>query len=213
MDLALAKTRLIAALKLQIRDERVLVAMSEVPREQFIPARLRSLAYADEPLPIGHDQTISQPLIVAMMTEALELKGPETVLEIGTGSGYQTAILARLAHQVITTERIPQLSENAEILLNSLGYTNIRFKITTSALGWKSESPYPAIIVTAATPQLPDSLLQQLAIGGRMVIPVGDQYSQVLYQITKTAGGNVTRNLGGVRFVPLIGDEAWGNPT
>jgi protein-L-isoaspartate(D-aspartate) O-methyltransferase len=209
MDLALAKARLISALKTRIGDERVLGAMATVPRELFVAPRLQPLAYSDEPLPIGHNQTISQPLIVAMMSQALELKGTEKVLEIGTGSGYQTAILAELARLVVSTERIPELSDAASALLNKLGYSNIHFRLTYSALGWEDESPYEGIIVTAATPQLPEALLRQLAIGGRMVIPVGNRDVQELYQITKLKDRNVIRNLGGCRFVPLIGDGAW----
>jgi protein-L-isoaspartate(D-aspartate) O-methyltransferase len=209
MNLELAKNHLILSLRAKIRDERVLSAISRVPREFFVPPQLQPLAYSDEPLPIGQNQTISQPLIVAMMTEALELKGPEKVLEIGTGSGYQTAILSLLARQIVSTERIPQLSETASALLKQLGFYNIVFKLTGSELGWEEESPFDAIIVTAATPRVPDSLLRQLAIGGRMVIPVGDRDVQELYQITKLQDRNDVRSLGGVHFVPLIADEAW----
>jgi protein-L-isoaspartate(D-aspartate) O-methyltransferase len=209
MDQALAKAGLIASLKTKIRDERVLSAMAKVSREFFVPVRLETLAYADEPLPIGYQQTISQPLIVAMMTEALELKGAEKVLEIGTGSGYQTAILAELARLVVTTERIPELSKSAAAILKRLGYSNVLFQVTNSTLGWEEESPYDAIIVTAAAPRVPDSLIQQLAQGGRIVIPVGNREVQELFQITKSKNRNVIRSLGGCRFVPLIGDEAW----
>ena len=142
MDLTVAKNRLIASLRTQIGDERVLSAMAAVPRELFIPPQLESLAYSDEPLPIGHNQTISQPYVVAKMTEALELKESEKVLEIGTGSGYQTAILAKLARLVISTERIPELSESAARLLHKMGYTNIQFEVTGSELGWEAGAPY-----------------------------------------------------------------------
>jgi protein-L-isoaspartate(D-aspartate) O-methyltransferase len=209
MDLMQAKARLLSALSDQITDKRVLSAMQAVPRELFLPPNLQPLAYADEPLPIGHDQTISQPLIVALMTQALELEGTENVLEIGTGSGYQTAILAQLARQVVTTERIPELAQSAAALLRKMGYRNIHFQVTGAALGWPAEAPYDAILVTAGTPRVPESLLKQLAMGGRLVIPVGGGFSQTLYQITKTPQGNIPRDLGGVRFVPLIGDEAW----
>lgn len=209
MDQTAAKTRLIASLRAQIGDERVLSAIAAVPRELFIPPQLEALAYSDEPLPIGHNQTISQPYVVAKMTESLELKGPEKVLEIGTGSGYQTAILAKLALLVVSTERIPELSESAARLLQKMGFTNIQFEVTGSELGWEAEAPYDAIVVTAATPKVPDSLLRQLAVGGRMVIPVGDRDVQELYQITKLKERNLVRSLGGVRFVPLIADEAW----
>jgi protein-L-isoaspartate(D-aspartate) O-methyltransferase len=209
MDLALSKACLITSLKSKIGDQRVLSVITSVPRELFISPRLVSLAYSDEPLPIGHNQTISQPFIVALMTEALELKGTDKVLEIGTGSGYQTAILAELARLVVTTERIPELSATASELLKRLGYANIQFKVTDSALGWEIESPYDAIIVTAASPRIPDSLISQLTFGGHMVIPVGTRDLQELYQVTRLEGRNVIRNLGGCRFVPLVGYEAW----
>jgi protein-L-isoaspartate(D-aspartate) O-methyltransferase len=209
MDLAAAKARLLSSLSVQISDERVLAAMSRVLRELFLPADLLSLAYSDEPLPIGYNQTISQPLIVALMTEALELHPQDKVLEIGTGSGYQTAILAELAERIVTTERIPELSHDAAQRSQQLRYTNILFKVTGASLGWPPESPYDAILVTAGTPHLPDSLLCQLKEGGRMVIPVGNRDVQELLQITKLKNHNLTRSLGGCRFVPLIADEAW----
>jgi protein-L-isoaspartate(D-aspartate) O-methyltransferase len=209
MDLSAAKTRLLTSLSLQIGDKRVLDVIASVPREQFVPPELHSLAFADEPLPIGHNQTISQPLIVALMTEALRLKGSEKVLEIGTGSGYQTAILAGLARQVVTTERIAALQTRAVTILHKLEYSNILFKITAAKLGYAEEAPYDAIIVTAAAPRVPQSLLDQLADGGRLVIPVGGSDVQELYQITKSKNGNTLRSLGGCRFVPLIADEAW----
>ncbi len=209
MDLSSAKARLLSSLRSQIADQRVLASMAKVPRELFIPARLEALAYSDEPLPIGHGQTISQPLIVAMMTEALELQDTEKVLEIGTGSGYQTAILAELARLVVTTERIPELSQNASALLKRLGYTNIQFELTGATLGWEKGSPYQAIMVTAATPRIPDVLVRQLAVGGRMAIPVGNREIQELYHVIRLNDRNVIRSLGGCRFVPLIGHEAW----
>ena len=209
MNFADAKDILIRSLKTQIQDERVLSAIYKVPRELFVPERLQSLAYADEPLPIAENQTISQPLIVAMMTQALELKGKEKILEIGTGSGYQTAILAELAGSVVTTERVASLSASAQELLNKIGYTNISFHVTKDELGWDEGAPYVGIIVTAGTPKVPQALLNQLAIGGRMVIPVGPADSQILYQINRLVDRFETCNLGGVRFVPLIGNEAW----
>lgn len=211
MNLAAAKDALIQSLRNQIRDERVLAAIFKVPREKFVPERLQPLAYADQPLPIGENQTISQPLIVAMMTEALELQGNEKILEVGTGSGYQTAILAEMAASVVTTERIPSLSVSAQNLLRSIGYSNISFHLTQDELGWEKDSPYDGIIVTAGTPQIPQALLCQLAVGGSMVIPVGPRDSQELFQIKRLADRYQTRNLGGVRFVPLIGNEAWQN--
>ncbi len=176
-----------------------------------MPPKSRHLAYEDRPLPIGQDQTISQPLIIALMTEALELTGREKVLEVGTGSGYQTAILAELARQVITVERLPSLSETARSVLDGLGYRNIEFHTAEETLGWESGVPYDAILVTAGAPGVPDDLMTQLAIGGRMVIPVGSRYSQELCKIGRHADHNELENLGGCRFVDLIGEHGWGN--
>jgi protein-L-isoaspartate(D-aspartate) O-methyltransferase len=190
-------------------DKRVLAAMGRVPRECFVPVRAESYAYNDEPLPIACHQSISQPLIIAMMTQALELDGGEKVLEIGTGSGYQAAVLAELAREVISTERIPSLAASAKNILDCLGYTNIKIRLTEDTLGWEADAPYAAIIVTAGAPQVPVILLDQLAFGGRLVIPVGSRYIQELLQITKRTDRNVYKNLGGCRFVPLIGKDAW----
>ncbi len=209
MELATEKARLMQHLASRIEDSRVFAAMGRIPRECFVPARYEYAAYINEPLPIGCDQTISQPLIIAMMTEALGLTGNEKVLEIGTGSGYQTAILAELAYQVITIERLPSLLEPAQRLLQALGYSNITFHLAGDNLGWRDESPYDAIIVTAGAPSVPDILLEQLAMGGRLVIPVGSRQLQELLQISKGPEKNVIHNLGGCRFVPLIGEEAW----
>jgi protein-L-isoaspartate(D-aspartate) O-methyltransferase len=167
------------------------------------------MAYADMPLPIGHEQTISQPFIVALMTEALELTGKEKVLEVGTGSGYQAAILAELARRVITTERLSALAEAAKDVLTNLGYTNIEVYVAEETLGWQQEAPYDAIMVTAGAPRIPVDLLNQLAFGGRLVIPVGSRYVQELYKITRHKKGNIVENLGGCRFVSLIGKDAW----
>ena len=167
------------------------------------------MAYEDKPLPIGLDQTISQPFIIALMTEALKLTGNEKVLEVGTGSGYQTAILAELARVVITIERLPALAEAAKRVLDSLGYTNIEVHLAEETLGWQSEAPYDAIMVTAGAPQVPADLLAQLAIDGRLVIPVGSRYVQELYKITKRRKKNIVENLGGCRFVSLISKDAW----
>lgn len=189
-----------------IRDEKVLQAMLKVPRHLFVEEALRDQAYGDFPLPIGEGQTISQPYIVALMTEALELKGTERVLEVGTGSGYQTAILAEIALWVYTIEKYPVLQERAKrILLNELGYKNITFKIGDGSLGWKEASPFDAIIVTAASPQVPPPLIDQLAEGGRIVIPVGDEYSQMLVKGVKKGGSLYQKTLEPVRFVKLIG--------
>jgi protein-L-isoaspartate(D-aspartate) O-methyltransferase len=188
-----------------LKDERVLKAMLKVPRHLFVDEALRDQAYGDFPLPIGEGQTISQPYIVALMTEALELKGNERVLEIGTGSGYQTAILAELALWVYTIERFPTLLERAKKVLNELGYKNISFKLDDGTLGWKEASPFDAIIVTAASPDIPPPLVEQLAEGGRMVIPVGDEFSQTLIKGVKRGGKLHTKVLEPVRFVKLVG--------
>ncbi len=209
MDFEAARARLIEHLSSEIRDKRVLAAMSRVPRERFVPPHSQRLAYEDRPLPIGLDQTISQPFIIALMTEALELTGSEKVLEVGTGSGYQAAILAELAQLVITTERLPALAEKARGVLDSLGYTNIVVHLAEGTLGWQGEAPYDAIMVTAGAPRVVFDLLAQLAIGGRLVIPVGSRYVQELYKITKRKKKNIVQNLGGCRFVSLIGKDAW----
>jgi protein-L-isoaspartate(D-aspartate) O-methyltransferase len=209
MDFALKRARLIEDLQAQIKDKRVLEAVGRIPRECFVPDHYEFGAYKNEPLPIGHNQTISQPLIVAMMAEALELTGDEKVLEVGTGSGYQAAVLAELTSEVVTTERISSLIESAKKTLDRLGYINIKFHLTDNKLGWEPDAPYAGIIVTAGSPCIPNDLLKQLAIGGRMVIPVGSRSVQQLYQITKLKDHIVVRDLGGCRFVPLIGSEAW----
>jgi protein-L-isoaspartate(D-aspartate) O-methyltransferase len=188
-----------------IKDERVLKAMLKVPRHLFVDEALRDQAYGDFPLPIGEGQTISQPYIVALMTEALELKGIERVLEIGTGSGYQTAILAELALWVYTIERFPTLLERAKKVLKELGYKNISFKLDDGTLGWKEAAPFDAIIVTAASPDIPPPLVEQLAEGGRMVIPIGDEFSQTLIKGVKKGGKLHTKALEPVRFVKLVG--------
>ena len=209
MDFEAARARLIEHLGTEIKDKRVLAAMSRVPRERFVPPGNRRLAYEDSPLPIGFDQTISQPFIIALMTQSLELTGSEKVLEIGTGSGYQAAILAELARLVITVERLPALAERARQALDSQGYHNIEIHLTEEMLGWPQEAPYDAIIVTAGAPKVPTKLLAQLAIGGRMVIPVGSLYIQELCKITRRKKKNMIQNLGGCRFVSLIGKDAW----
>ncbi|MFC1988337.1 protein-L-isoaspartate(D-aspartate) O-methyltransferase [Chloroflexota bacterium] len=209
MDFEAARVGLIEYLKAEIKDKRVLAAMAHVPRECFVPPQERHLAYEDRPLPIGLDQTISQPFIVALMTEALELTGREKVLEIGTGNGYQAAILAELASQVITVERLPSLAETAKKTLKSLDYSNITVHLAKDVLGWPAEAPYDAIIAAAGAPRVPPELLAQLAIGGRMVIPVGQRYVQELYKITRQRKKNKIQSLGGCRFVSLIGKGAW----
>jgi len=209
MDFAAARAGLIEHLSVEIKDKRVLAAMAGIPRERFVPPEERHLAYEDMPLPIGFSQTISQPFIVALMTEALELSGNEKVLEVGTGSGYQTAVLAELARLVVTVERLPPLAEAAKQVLDSLGYSNIEMHLAAKTLGWPARAPYAAIIVTAGVPRVPVVLLAQLATGGRLVVPVGSRYLQELYKITRHEKRNVSKNLGGCRFVSLIGKGAW----
>ena len=209
MDFEAARARLVEYISPEINDKRVLAAIARIPRELFVPPEAQYLAYENIPLAIGLGQTISQPLIIALMTKALELTGSEKVLEVGTGSGYQAAILAELARSVVTTERLPPLAEAAKNVLDSLGYTNIEIHLAEETLGYQPESPYGAIMVTAAAPRVPTSLLAQLAIGGRMVIPVGSRHVQELYKITRKRQRNIVQNLGGCRFVPLIGKDAW----
>jgi len=209
VDFEAARDKLIRHLATEIQDKRVLEAMRRVPREFFVPQEIIHLSYEDRPLPIGLEQTISQPYIVALMTENLELSGNEKVLEVGTGSGYQTAILAELANQVVSTERLPFLMEKAQFVLDNLAYKNIALNLAEETLGWKYEAPYDAIIATAAAPRIPDELVEQLAIGGRMVIPVGSRYIQELYKLVKDSKGNRIENLGSCRFVSLIGKGAW----
>jgi protein-L-isoaspartate(D-aspartate) O-methyltransferase len=211
MGLDLARAQLIASLSREISDKRVLLAMSNRRRELFIPSDSCQFAYDDRPLDIGFDQTISQPLIVAIMTQALELKAGEKVLELGTGSGYQTAILAELAVHVVSIERIPQLAQSAQKILQKLGYSNFEIHLANRILGYAEKAPYDAIIVTAASHSIPEVLLEQLVLGGRMVIPVGlSRWEQELLKITREQKKNVIENLGGCRFVPLIGNGAWG---
>ncbi|MCU4138462.1 MAG: protein-L-isoaspartate O-methyltransferase [Thermodesulfobacteriota bacterium] len=188
-----------------VKDTRVLEAMLKVPRHLFVEEALRDQAYGDFPLPIGEGQTISQPYIVAIMTEALKLKGNERVLEVGTGSGYQTAILAELALWVYTIEKYSSLLKRAKNILIKLGYKNISFKLGDGSLGWKEVAPFDAIIVTAAAPKIPQPLIDQLLEGGRIVIPVGDEYSQVLVKGIKKDGKLRTQTLEAVRFVKLVG--------
>jgi protein-L-isoaspartate(D-aspartate) O-methyltransferase len=209
VDYAAARADLIEQLSAGIKDKRVLNAMSKVPREMFVPQEARQYAYDDRPLFIGYGQTISQPYIVAMMTQALNLNKKDKVLEVGTGSGYQAAILARLAGRVVTTERVPELAKTAKETLKELGYKNVEVYRAGDELGWQREAPYDAIIVTAAAPRIPEGLLRQLKTGGRLVIPVGSIYEQQLCQVFRKETGNVVKNLGGCRFVPLIGREAW----
>ena len=186
-----------------VRDPLVLAAMAKVPRHLFVPEGLRGQAYADEPLPIGEGQTISQPYIVAYMTEALGLKGGEKVLEVGTGSGYQSAVLAEIAGTVWTIELVKDLALRARAVLDDLGYANIRYRIGDGSEGWPEESPFDGIIVTAAAPRMPAALEVQLADGGRMIVPVGTDL-QELYLVRRVKKGLERIPLLGVRFVPLV---------
>jgi protein-L-isoaspartate(D-aspartate) O-methyltransferase len=210
-DYRLARERMVKTQLIPrgIEDENVLRAMEKIQRHLFVEEALVGEAYNDHPLPIGHKQTISQPYIVALMTEALELTGTEKVLEIGTGSGYQTAILAELSDVVYTVERIEPLIEKSKDLLQSLGYKNIYFKTYDGTLGWEDFAPFDAIMVTAGAPKVPDPLLKQLADGGRMIIPIGNKYSQDLIKVTRVQNRFVEKNLGGCRFVDLIGEHGW----
>jgi protein-L-isoaspartate(D-aspartate) O-methyltransferase len=188
-----------------IKDENVLAAMRKIPRHRFVDSALAERAYGDYPLPIGSGQTISQPYIVALMTEALELKPQDTVLEIGTGSGYQAAVLAEIAEKVFTIERLKELEGKTRKVLDELGYHNVATQVFDGTYGWKDKSPFDAIIVTAASPDIIGSLVDQLKINGRMVIPVGSPMSQTLIKLVKTPTGTRTQNLAGCVFVKLIG--------
>jgi protein-L-isoaspartate(D-aspartate) O-methyltransferase len=205
-DTRAARRRMVATqlARRGIRDRRVLAVMARVPREWFLPPRLDREAYADAPLPIGNGQTISQPYVVALMTEALGPRRRQRVLEIGTGSGYQTAILARLARRVFTVERLPDLLVEAEERFRRLGLSNIVTRLGDGAGGWPEGAPFDGILVAAAAPRAPTPLLDQLAMGARLVIPVGDRASQELRVYRRTARGLELRRAGGVRFVPLI---------
>ena len=192
-----------------IKDERVLQVMGKIPRHLFIEEALAGEAYNDHPVLIGEKQTISQPYIVAVMTEALELKGDENTLEIGAGSGYQTAILAELSRRVYTIERIESLLVNARNILAQLGYDNILFKVFDGTMGWKEYAPFDTIMVTAGAPGVPEPLVDQLVDNGRMIIPIGDRYSQELIKIVRRGKSLEQKNLGGCRFVNLIGIHGW----
>lgn len=192
-----------------IKDQAVIDAMMKVPRHLFVDEALLSSAYGDSPLPIGKNQTISQPYIVALMTESLGLKGGERCLEIGTGCGYQTAVLAEIAGFVYSVERISWLLSKAKRTLESLGYHNIMLKLDDGTWGWEEEAPFDAIIVTAGSPVIPPPLIEQLADPGIMVIPVGDSYSQTLVKVTKKDGNTVQEEISNVRFVKLIGEHGW----
>ncbi len=204
------RLQLITALrKAGIRDERVLKAISETPRELFVPEDQRKHTYEDRALPIDMGQTISQPMMVALMTQALQLKGDERILEIGTGSGYQAAILARLVAQVYSIERIQQLAYQAAQHITELGLTNISLFVGDGSKGWPDAAPYDRILVTAAAPEVPMYLVDQLVTWGKLVIPVGSQERQDLLIVHRAPWGPETYSLGGCVFVPLIGEEGW----
>ena len=189
-----------------IRDRRVLEAMGSIERELFVPEKLSSRAYEDRPLPIGEGQTISQPYMVAFMTELLNLTGTERLLEIGTGSGYQTAVLGKLAAAVYSIEIIPQLSQRAKVLLNRLGFDNVHLKVGDGFFGWEEQGPFDAILVTAAAAKIPEPLWRQLREGGRLIMPLGaEKQGQALVRVTKSDGKQVVEELTGVVFVPLTG--------
>jgi protein-L-isoaspartate(D-aspartate) O-methyltransferase len=192
-----------------ITDARVLAAMRRVPRHRFVDEGLAHSAYGDHPLPIGEEQTISQPYIVGLMTSLLELTGREKVLEVGTGSGYQTAVLAALARRVCSIERLPRLAERARAVLEALGVDNVWIRVGNGALGWPDEAPFDRIIVTAGGPASPPPLVQQLADGGRMVLPVGTPDNQVLTIVDNVGGDIRQRTHGECKFVPLVGKYAW----
>ena len=211
MEYATARNRMVESQLISrgIKDARVLETMRKLPRHRFVEEALVSQAYNDHPLPIGEKQTISQPYMVALMTEALELQGPERVLEIGTGSGYQTAILAELAEKIYSIERLRALSARAQRILDDLGYFNVVLKVGDGTVGLKEEAPFEAIMVTAGSPDVPQPLVDQLAMGGRLVVPVGDRYTQALMKIVRVKEGISKTDLGGCRFVNLLGTHGW----
>ncbi len=193
-----------------IRDSRVIEAMLKVPRHIFVEEAMSAQTYSDSSLPIGEKQTISQPYMVALMTELLQLTGSEKVLEIGTGSGYQAAILATVANRVYTVERIRPLALRARKALDSIGLLNVNIRIGDGTDGWEAEAPFDAILVTAGAPDIPDALIAQLKVGGRLVVPVGNQSEQTLVRITKKEDGSICREISvACRFVKLIGKYGW----
>lgn len=211
-EMTMQRLRMVERLRghYQIGDERVLDVMAKLPRHLFVPDAIRPQAYNDSALPIVSGQTISQPFIVARMTELLELTGTEKVLEIGSGSGYQTAVLASLVRRVFAVERLPALAATARERLEELGFRNVTLKADDGTEGWNAYAPYDAILVAAGGPEIPEPLVNQLKIGGRLVIPVGsDQRSQELIRVVRTETGRRTENFGPCAFVPLIGEHGW----
>ena len=210
MSLAARKIRLIMMLRQSgVTDTAVLAAIERIPRESFVPQPFLDQAYENRTLPIGHGQTLSQPEVVAVMTQALGLKSRHKVLEIGTGSGYQTALLAELCFNVFSVEKLRGLSRRARRLLDQLGYQNIALHVGDGTIGWSDHAPYDAILVAAAAPAPPKPLLEQLAPGGRLVLPVGDDQVQILLRITRGAGGFEEQQLGECKFVKLLGKYGW----
>lgn len=213
MNFDIARKRMVESqiISRGVKDRRLIEAMLKVPRHVFVEEAMAAQAYSDSPLPIGEKQTISQPYMVALMTELLQLSGREKVLEIGTGSGYQAAILATLADRVYTVERIRPLALKARKALDSIGLLNVNIKISDGTVGWEEEAPFDAIIVTAGAPEIPEKLLEQLNPGGRLVIPVGSQFEQILVRVTKQEDGSFVRDdITGCRFVKLVGRYGWG---
>jgi len=208
-DLERARENLLKYLDHEIADKRVVEAMRRVPRDAFVSPEQHHAAYDDRPLGIGFGQTISQPFIVALMVQALHLKQDEQVLELGTGSGYEAAILAELAQRVVTVENVPELAESAKQVLDRLGYSNVEIHVAGKTLGWPAGAPYDAVIVSAGAPSVPQVLVDQLNWGGRLVIPVGSRWQQELLKVTKLKKKNRIESLGGCYFVPLIGEGAW----
>lgn len=211
-DYAIARRRMVQeqVIARGVSDQRVIDAMLRVPRHLFVPEALAAQAYSDFPLPIGERQTISQPYMVGVMSEALQLKGGEKVLEIGTGSGYQAAVLALLARQVFSLERIPLLARQARRILDNCGFARVNVRVTDGTFGWEDEAPFDGIMVTAGAPAIPQPYRTQLAIGGRLVIPVGDRTTQTLVRVTRLSEKNFREErLFGCRFVPLVGDHGW----
>jgi protein-L-isoaspartate(D-aspartate) O-methyltransferase len=212
MDYSVARRRMVEG-QISARgivDQRVLEVMLSIPRHLFVETGLQSHAYSDAALPIGEKQTISQPYTVAAMTAALELQGHERILEIGTGSGYQTAVLSKLVKRVYSVERIAVLASRARKILDHLQLCNINIKISDGSVGWADQSPFDGILVTAGSPDVPTRFLDQLEIGGKLVLPVGDQEQQILTRITRQQDGRFQREqLMGCRFVPLIGEQGW----
>ncbi|MFQ5901716.1 MAG: protein-L-isoaspartate(D-aspartate) O-methyltransferase [Thermodesulfobacteriota bacterium] len=192
-----------------ITDERVLEAMRVIPRHLFVEEALQDQVYGDYPLPIGDKQTISQPFMVALMTEALELEGDEKILEVGTGSGYQTAILCKLADRVFSIERYASLASKARRLLDELNLYNLIIRVGDGTLGWVDEAPFDAIIVSASSPDIPEPLVRQLKTGGKLVIPAGGPFTQTLIKLVKEEDGITRNDLGGCRFVKLVGEYGW----